>query len=69
MGAIMRKRLVINIFAATIIMLGGVGLSFASGRPVPQLKKPVCSSGGASCECDANQLCLAGGGACMCTNR
>lgn len=64
----MSRRIVINVLAAAMVMLGGVSLSFAASPRSPVSPNQVCSGGGGTCSCDAGQACVSSALGCSCRN-
>lgn len=65
----MSKRMIINMLAVMVILLGGVSYSVAGGFVTAQrIHISACSGGGTQCYCDG--VCHTGtdGGTCYCAD-
>lgn len=68
-GSAVSKRMIINMLAGMVILLGGVSYSVAGGSVSPQMIHiSSCSSGGTDCYCDGVCHVGAGGATCYCAD-
>jgi len=61
----MSKRIVVNLLATLMVVVGGMSLATAkSGNHVTPMQ--VCGGGGGTCSCDAGQTCYSSSSGCIC---